>query len=81
MACAWPAARQSAGRPGSVRGELAPLTSYSRGTVANVETGRQHVPRDFWDRCDAALQTGGALARGYDEVEAAARRGSNRRKH
>ena len=54
--------------------KLAPLAGYSRSTVANVETGRQHVPRDFWQRCDAALGTGDALARGYDEIEAAQRR-------
>ena len=45
---------------------LALLVEYSRSTIANVETGRQHVPRGFWVRCDEALGTGTALARGYD---------------
>ena len=55
---------------------LAQLTGYSRSTIANVETGRQHVPRDFWERADAALRTGGTLATGHDELETAARRKS-----
>ncbi len=53
---------------------FAPLTGYSRSTVANVETGRQHVPRDFWGRADAVLCAGGDLVTGNDEVEAVARR-------
>jgi tetratricopeptide (TPR) repeat protein len=53
---------------------LAKLTGYSRSTIANVETGRQHVPRDLWERADTALRTGGVLATGHDEVEAATRR-------
>ena len=53
--------------------ELAPLAGYSRSTIANAETGRQRVLRDFWERCDVALGTGSALARGYDEVAAAQR--------
>lgn len=54
---------------------LAELTKYSRSTIANVETGRQHVPREFWEHADSILQTGGALARACDDVEATARRG------
>ena len=53
---------------------LASLVEYSRSTIANAETGRQHVPRNFWVRCDEALGTGTALARGHDEVAAAQRR-------
>jgi transcriptional regulator with XRE-family HTH domain len=53
---------------------LAELAGYSRSTIANVETGRQKVPRRFWERADAALRTGGVLASGYDEVEVIARR-------
>ncbi len=55
--------------------QLAPLSGYSRSTIANAETGRQRVPRGFWRRCDDALGTGTALVRGFDEVEAMARRG------
>src|SRR6266566_9509553 len=52
---------------------LAQLIGYSRSTIANVETGRQHVPRNFWERADAVLRTGGTLAAGHDELEAAQR--------
>jgi DNA-binding XRE family transcriptional regulator len=48
---------------------FAPLTGYSRSTIANVETGRQHVGQDFWERCDEVLGTDGKLACGYDDVE------------
>ncbi|WP_165956761.1 helix-turn-helix domain-containing protein [Kribbella antibiotica] len=48
---------------------LAPLTGYARSTVANVEVGRQSVPRDFWERCDEVLGTGPELAAQYDELE------------
>ncbi len=43
--------------------QLAERTEFSRSTVANVETGRQHVPRTFWERADQALRTGGVLAK------------------
>jgi len=59
---------------GYSQARLAQLTGYSRSTIANVETGRQHVPRNFWERADAALRTGGTLATACDELEAAARR-------
>jgi transcriptional regulator with XRE-family HTH domain len=60
---------------GYTQARFAQLTGYSRSTVANVETGRQHVPRRFWECADAALRTGGTLATGHDELEAANRRG------
>jgi hypothetical protein len=53
--------------------EFAPLTGYGRSTIANVETGRQRVPRDFWQRCDTALDTGDVLADEADSIEAAER--------
>ena len=59
---------------GCTQAQLARLTEYSRSTIANVETGRQRVPRSFWERADAALRTGGILATAHDELEAAARR-------
>lgn len=49
---------------------FAPLTGYARSTVANVEVGRQNVPRDFWQRCDAALGTDSPLTARYDELQA-----------
>ncbi len=42
---------------GYTQARFAHLTGYSRSTVANVETGRQRVPRMFWERCDTALRT------------------------
>jgi transcriptional regulator with XRE-family HTH domain/tetratricopeptide (TPR) repeat protein len=59
---------------GYTQAQFARLTGYSRSTIANVETGRQHVGRDFWERADRVLRTGGVLATGYDETETAARR-------
>jgi DNA-binding XRE family transcriptional regulator len=32
---------------GCTQARLAQLTRYSRSTIANVETGHQHVPRNF----------------------------------
>jgi transcriptional regulator with XRE-family HTH domain len=60
---------------GYTQAQLARLTEYSRSTIANVETGRQQVSRSFWERADAVLRTGGTLATGHDQVEAADRRG------
>ena len=59
---------------GYTQAQFAQLTGYSRSTIANVETGRQHVSRDFWERADRILRTGGVLATGYDETETAALR-------
>jgi DNA-binding XRE family transcriptional regulator len=53
--------------------QLAQLIHYSRSSIANVETGRQKVPRRFWANCDEALATGETLARTHDEIQAAAR--------
>jgi hypothetical protein len=49
--------------------QLAPHTHYCRSTIANVETGRQHVPRAFWQRCEQALNAGGALLAAADQLE------------
>ncbi|MEU1602456.1 helix-turn-helix domain-containing protein [Micromonospora matsumotoense] len=43
--------------------ELAKAVNYSPSTVAMVETGARKPPPDFWERVDAALDTGGAFAR------------------
>ena len=53
---------------------LASVVGYSRSTIANVETGRQHVPPDFWKRADAACHADGALTGASARVEAMARR-------
>lgn len=57
---------------------FAPLTLYGRSTLANVETGRQNVPREFWQRCDAALGAGGALVAGFEAVQALRHRAHRR---
>jgi transcriptional regulator with XRE-family HTH domain len=49
---------------------FAPLTHYSRSTIANIEIGRQHAPREFWQLCDDVLGAGGTLIRGYEQLEA-----------
>jgi len=54
--------------------QLAPRTHYGRSTVANVETGRQNVPRDFWERADQALAAGGRLLAAADQLEALVQR-------
>ncbi len=59
---------------GFSQARLAALIAYSRSTIANVETGRQRVPRQFWEHADTALRTGGVFASGHDELEESARR-------
>jgi transcriptional regulator with XRE-family HTH domain len=59
---------------GYSQADFASLIDYSRSTVANVETGRQHVPRTFWSAADAALRTGGGLTEVNDEIETAVSR-------
>src|SRR5215475_659051 len=54
--------------------QLAPHTHYCRSTIANVETGRQHVPRAFWERCEQALGADGALLAAADQLEDLIRR-------
>lgn len=41
---------------------------YGRSTIANVETGRQRVSRDFWHACDIVLKTGGLLVAKYERI-------------
>jgi predicted kinase len=48
---------------------FAPLTSYGRSTIANVETGHQHMARTFWVLCDRLLGAGGDLITAYETVE------------
>lgn len=40
---------------------LARLINYSEGMISNVETGQKVPRRDFVERCDKALNTGGSL--------------------
>lgn len=50
--------------------QFAPLTHYTRSTIANVEVGRQHAPRTFWQLCDDVLSASGTLISGYDHLHA-----------
>ena len=54
--------------------EFARLMHASRSTVANVETGHQKVPREFWEDCDTVLGADGTFVARYDEIQEAASR-------
>jgi len=49
---------------------LAALAGFSRSTVSVAEIGGQSQAREFWEACDKALDTGGALAAGADQIDA-----------
>ena len=49
---------------------LASLAGFSRSTVALAEIGRQPHAREFWQACDKALGSGGALTAGFGQIEA-----------
>jgi hypothetical protein len=53
---------------------LAEKIGFSRSTIANVETGRQNVQREFWESADTTVSAGGTLVGAHDKMEAAARR-------
>jgi DNA-binding XRE family transcriptional regulator/tetratricopeptide (TPR) repeat protein len=54
---------------GYSQGQLADLVHYTRSSIANIETGRQRAPADFWIRCDKILATAPTLADSFREVE------------
>lgn len=53
---------------GMTQSQLAAAINYAESTVAMVETARRKPNQDFVQRCDEALQTGGALQRLMDEL-------------
>jgi tetratricopeptide (TPR) repeat protein len=55
---------------GYTQHDYAPLTPYTRSTIANVEVGRQHAPQTFWQLCDDVLSANGTLTGGYDHLQA-----------
>lgn len=54
---------------GLTQHQLAKRLAYSRTTLANVEVGRQHAGRDFWERADACTEASGALLGRYDALQ------------
>lgn len=56
-------------RSGFSQWEFAPLTGYSRSTLSDAELGRHRLRREFWERCDEALASGGMLIAAYDQIE------------
>jgi len=48
---------------------LAALAGFSRSTVSLAEIGRQSQAREFWQACDKALDTSGALTAGADQID------------
>lgn len=54
---------------GYTQQRLAKASLYARSTVANVETGRQNVPRRFWELVDKLLNANGALVGAYEQLE------------
>jgi hypothetical protein len=44
------------------------VAGFSRSTVSLAEIGRQSQARDFWEACDKALDTGGVLTAGADQI-------------
>ena len=55
---------------GLTQHSLAALAGFSRTTVSLAEIGRQSQAREFWVACDQALDTGGALATGAEQIDA-----------
>ena len=49
---------------------LAVMAGFSRSAVSLAEIGRQCQAREFWRACDNALDTGGVLADGADQIGA-----------
>lgn len=67
------ALRQQAG---FTQRRFAPLTGYSRSTLSHAELGLEHIPRDFWQRCEIALGAGTALTDRYNRIEAGSEEGA-----
>ena len=48
---------------------LAVLAGFSRTTVSMAEIGHGYQARQFWEACDKALDTDGALTTGADQLD------------
>src|SRR5487761_150284 len=56
---------------GFTQAQLARKVGYSRSTVSTVESGRQDVPRRFWEACDELFGASGAMAGRFDRIQQA----------
>lgn len=54
---------------GLTQQSLAALAGFSRSAISLAEIGRQCQAREFWQACDKALDTGGVLADGADQID------------
>lgn len=52
---------------GLTQAAFGPRIGYSRSAVGNVEIGREHSPRSFWQAADRELSAAGALLAAYRE--------------
>ena len=59
---------------GHTQEQFAGMIYVSRSSVANVETGRQNVTRQFWAACDKVLGTSETFTADYDRIHEAAQR-------
>src|ERR1035441_404670 len=55
---------------GLTQENLGALAGFSRSTVSVAEIGRQSHAREFWAACDKALDSGGVLVAGFDQIGA-----------
>ncbi len=55
---------------GLTQHQVAGLTGFSRSAVSLAEIGREPHARQFWEACDKALDTGGVLTAGLDQITA-----------
>lgn len=59
-------------RAGLTQEGLAAMAGFSRSTLSVAEIGREaRHGRGFWEACDKVLDTGGVLAAGADQIDAA----------
>lgn len=49
--------------------DLARRLSYSRTTIATIETGRDGTTRQFWECADRELNAGGVLVKAFDDLD------------
>ncbi len=54
---------------GLTQARLAQRMGYSRSAVANVEIGRQNIPRSFWQNADRELGAAGSLLAAFDQLD------------